>query len=47
MEKVSHHTRKHEARRGHRFHGWIKEWDDSGPRHLSWGRIVMHVYVIL
>lgn len=25
------------------FHGWIKEWDNSGPRHLSWGCIVMHL----
>jgi murein DD-endopeptidase MepM/ murein hydrolase activator NlpD len=24
------------------FHGWIEEWEDSGPRHLSWGCIVMH-----
>lgn len=24
------------------FHGWIKEWDDAGPRHLSWGCVVMH-----
>lgn len=28
------------------FHGWIKEWDNSGPRHLSWGCVVMHVYDI-
>ena len=26
------------------FHGWIKEWDDAGPRHLSWGCVVMHIY---
>lgn len=25
------------------FHGWNREWDDSGPRHLSWGCVVMHV----
>ena len=25
------------------FHGWIKEWDNTGPRHLSWGCIVMHI----
>jgi hypothetical protein len=25
------------------FHGWIKEWDNSGPRHLSWGCVVMHL----
>ena len=24
------------------FHGWIKEWDDGGPRHLSFGCVVMH-----
>jgi murein L,D-transpeptidase YafK len=24
------------------FHGWIKEWDNSGSRHLSWGCVVMH-----
>jgi murein DD-endopeptidase MepM/ murein hydrolase activator NlpD len=24
------------------FHGWIEEWEDDGPRHLSWGCIVMH-----
>jgi len=24
------------------FHGWIEEWEDKGPRHLSWGCIVMH-----
>lgn len=28
------------------FHGWVKEWDNSGPRHLSWGCVVMHVYDI-
>ncbi len=25
------------------FHGWIREWDDDGPRHLSWGCVVMHI----
>ena len=25
------------------FHGWIREWDDRGPRHLSWGCVVMHL----
>jgi len=25
------------------FHGWNKEWDNSGPRHLSWGCVVMHI----
>lgn len=24
------------------FHGWIREWDNGGPRHLSWGCIVLH-----
>jgi murein DD-endopeptidase MepM/ murein hydrolase activator NlpD len=28
------------------FHGWIKEWDNQGPRHLSWGCVVMHIYDI-
>lgn len=28
------------------FHGWIKEWDNSGPRHLSWGCVVMHIFDI-
>jgi len=28
------------------FHGWIKEWDNSGSRRLSWGCIVMHIYDI-
>ena len=28
------------------FHGWNKEWDNSGPRHLSWGCVVMHLYDI-
>jgi len=25
------------------FHGWIKEWENDGPRHLSWGCVVMHI----
>jgi murein DD-endopeptidase MepM/ murein hydrolase activator NlpD len=28
------------------FHGWIEEWDNNGPRHLSWGCVVMHLYDI-
>jgi murein DD-endopeptidase MepM/ murein hydrolase activator NlpD len=28
------------------FHGWIKEWSEEGPRHLSWGCVVMHIYDI-
>ena len=28
------------------FHGWIKEWRNDGPRHLSWGCVVMHLYDI-
>jgi hypothetical protein len=24
------------------FHGWSREWSNDGPRHLSWGCIVMH-----
>jgi murein DD-endopeptidase MepM/ murein hydrolase activator NlpD len=28
------------------FHGWIREWDNEGPRHLSWGCVVMHIYDI-
>jgi hypothetical protein len=28
------------------FHGWIREWDNNGPRHLSWGCVVMHIYDI-
>jgi hypothetical protein len=28
------------------FHGWNREWDNSGPRHLSWGCVVMHLYDI-
>jgi murein DD-endopeptidase MepM/ murein hydrolase activator NlpD len=25
------------------FHGWAEEWPDDGPRHLSWGCVVMHL----
>jgi murein DD-endopeptidase MepM/ murein hydrolase activator NlpD len=25
------------------FHGWIKEWSNDGPRHLSWGCVVLHL----
>lgn len=25
------------------FHGWNKEWGNDGPRHLSWGCVVMHL----
>lgn len=28
------------------FHGWIREWENSGTRHLSWGCVVMHIYDI-
>ncbi len=28
------------------FHGWIREWENEGPRHLSWGCVVMHIYDI-
>jgi len=28
------------------LHGWIKEWDNGGPRHLSFGCVVMHLYDI-
>ncbi len=28
------------------FHGWIREWTNEGPRHLSWGCVVMHIYDI-
>ena len=28
------------------FHGWVKEWSNDGPRHLSWGCVVMHLYDI-
>jgi murein DD-endopeptidase MepM/ murein hydrolase activator NlpD len=26
------------------FHGWNKEWDNRGPRQLSFGCIVLHLY---
>lgn len=25
------------------FHGWVREWSNDGPRHLSWGCVVMHL----
>jgi murein DD-endopeptidase MepM/ murein hydrolase activator NlpD len=25
------------------FHGWNKEWNNDGPRHLSWGCVVLHL----
>jgi murein DD-endopeptidase MepM/ murein hydrolase activator NlpD len=28
------------------FHGWIREWENEGSRHLSWGCVVMHIYDI-
>jgi murein DD-endopeptidase MepM/ murein hydrolase activator NlpD len=28
------------------FHGWIREWSNDGPRHLSWGCVVLHLYDI-
>lgn len=28
------------------FHGWAREWQNDGPRHLSWGCVVMHIYDI-
>ncbi len=28
------------------FHGWAAEWPNDGPRHLSWGCVVMHLYDI-
>jgi murein DD-endopeptidase MepM/ murein hydrolase activator NlpD len=28
------------------FHGWAQEWSNDGPRHLSWGCVVMHLYDI-
>jgi murein DD-endopeptidase MepM/ murein hydrolase activator NlpD len=28
------------------FHGWIEEWDNAGPRHLSWGCVVLHIFDI-
>ena len=24
------------------LHGWIREWENDGPRHLSWGCVVLH-----
>ena len=24
------------------FHGWASDWDDAGPRRMSWGCVVMH-----
>jgi hypothetical protein len=29
-----------------RFHGWIQEWANDGPQHLSWVRVVMHQHDI-
>jgi murein DD-endopeptidase MepM/ murein hydrolase activator NlpD len=26
------------------FHGWAREWRNDGPRHLSWGCVVLHLY---
>jgi murein DD-endopeptidase MepM/ murein hydrolase activator NlpD len=28
------------------FHGWAQEWANDGPRHRSWGCVVMHIYDI-
>lgn len=28
------------------FHGWAQEWPNEGPRHLSWGCVVMHLHDI-
>jgi murein DD-endopeptidase MepM/ murein hydrolase activator NlpD len=28
------------------FHGWAQEWSNDGPRHLSWGCVVLHLYDI-
>jgi murein DD-endopeptidase MepM/ murein hydrolase activator NlpD len=28
------------------FHGWIEEWDNAGPRHLSWCCVVLHIFDI-
>jgi murein DD-endopeptidase MepM/ murein hydrolase activator NlpD len=28
------------------FHGWSEEWDNAGPRHLSWGCVVLHIFDI-
>lgn len=25
------------------FHGWAREWENNGPRHLSWGCVVLHL----
>ncbi len=25
------------------FHGWAREWENTGPRHLSWGCVVLHL----
>jgi murein DD-endopeptidase MepM/ murein hydrolase activator NlpD len=25
------------------FHGWAREWEDEGPRRLSWGCVVLHL----
>ena len=25
------------------FHGWNREWENDGPRHLSWGCVVLHL----
>ncbi len=25
------------------FHGWANEWQNDGPRHLSWGCVVVHL----
>lgn len=25
------------------FHGWAREWPNEGPRHLSWGCVVLHL----
>jgi hypothetical protein len=35
-----------DSKTSRQFHGWIKEWDNNGPRHLSWGCVVMHIYDI-
>ena len=37
---------KQQSWRGGNLAGWIVEWDNSGPRHLSWGCVVMHLYDI-
>jgi hypothetical protein len=28
------------------FHGWAQEWRNDGPRHLSWGCVVLHLFDI-